>query len=341
MNITPLNFAGTSQESPPAPGLLVIGGEYGKGQKLRSIETFGFENCTTPGLPETRYGLGSFVTPTEPKKQQLAVCGGWWEGKPYSTDCLTLNATTGQWERGNFNNGVLGEGVRGVIDMEKQKQGIFIVHSRTISWLQHNNLTWSPGPVYPTSLMASAECGCRLTEKSFVTFHSNEGHNVREYSTEEKEWKPKDTWQGTTTKRWGPGCGATNYHLVVAGGVSSWDVVLSTVEVYVIESKAHLIGGDMKQARAFFNIIPVGTSQLRLLAIGGRNATSILKSSEWWEEENNMWGEGLSLSTGRSSFGVVLALATETCTKVQPPPHSCPLSNGSLCEFPAVSGQCS
>ena len=235
-------------------------------------------------------------------------------------------------------------------EVDQLRQGIFLVHSRSISWLPHNSLKWEPGPLYPNSLMASAECGCRLNKKSFVTFHSNDGHNVREFAIRESlkpeetweengKWQPEDTWQGTTTKRWGPGCGATNYHLVVAGGVSSWDVVLSTVEVYVIESKAHLIGGDMKQARAFFNIVPIGTSQLRLLAIGGRNSTSILKSSEWWEEEDNRWGEGLSLSTGRSSFGVVLAQASQTCTKIQPPPHSCPLSNGLRCEFPAVPGQ--
>ena len=39
-------------------------------------------------------------------------------GKPNSADCLTLNITSGQWERGVFINGLLGEGVRGVINME-------------------------------------------------------------------------------------------------------------------------------------------------------------------------------------------------------------------------------
>ena len=107
-------MAGTSLEPPPPPGLLVMGGQSAERQ-LTSVETFGFENCTIPPLPETRYGFGSFITPTQ--KPQLAVCGGWWMGKPNSTDCLTLNVTSGQWERGTVTNGLLGDGVRGVINI--------------------------------------------------------------------------------------------------------------------------------------------------------------------------------------------------------------------------------
>ena len=327
------DFAGKSLQPPPPPGLIILGGQS-KYEQLASIETFGFEDCTIPQLPETRYGLGSFVTPTEYKK--LAVCGGWWEGKPHSTDCLTLNTTNGQWERGTFTNGLLGEGVRGVIDMKEQ--GIYVVHSRTISKLPPNSAIWSAGPVFPTSLMSSAECGCKLTENTFVTIHTNEGRNVREYSTTDQDWKSETLWPSTTTKRWSPGCGATGYHLVVAGGVSSWDEVLSSVEVFVIESKALKRGGNMKRSRAFFNIIPVGTAQLRLLAIGGRDGRSILKSSEWWEEEDNQWGEGFSLSMGRSSFGVVLAPASLACTQIEPPPHSCPVNNGQSCVFSTEAG---
>ena len=331
------DFAGKSLQPPPPPGLIILGGQS-KYEQLASIETFGFEDCTIPQLPETRYGLGSFVTPTEYKK--LAVCGGWWEGKPHSTDCLTLNTANGQWERGTFTNGLLGEGVRGVIIMEDH--GIYVVHSRVTSFLAQGNDTWTAGPVFPTSVMSSAECACNLTKNSFVTIHTNEGHNVREYSTSKivgdrvGGWEVDSLWPSTTTKRWSPGCGATGYHLVVAGGVSGWDEVLASVEVFVIESKALLRGGKMKHARAFFNIMPVGTSQLRLLAIGGRDGLSTLESTEWWEEEDNVWGEGFSLSMGRSSFGVVLAPAYLACTEVEPPPHSCPAANsGHSCCFPS------
>ena len=74
-NISATPKLGVSQEPPSPPGLLVLGGQTKEGPSS-SVETFGFENCTIPPLPESRYGFGSFLTPTEPP--QLAVCGGWW-----------------------------------------------------------------------------------------------------------------------------------------------------------------------------------------------------------------------------------------------------------------------
>merc|ERR1719239_2021883 len=146
---------GTSLEPPPPPGLLLLGGQSTERQ-LTSIETFGFENCSIPSLPETRYSFGSFIAPTEPP--QLAVCGGWWMGKPHSTDCLTLNVTSNQWERGTFTNGLLGDGVRGVINMEGE--GVFVVHSSVISVLAHGSSSWVAGPAFPTT----AECGVQSAE---------------------------------------------------------------------------------------------------------------------------------------------------------------------------------
>ena len=128
-------------EPSPPPGLLLLGGQSTDGQ-LTSIETFGFENCAIPPLPETRYGFGSFIVPTQ--KPQLAVCGGWWMGKPISSDCLTLNVTSGQWERGAFTNGLLGDGVRGVIYIEGQ--GVFVVHSSGILVLPPGSNSWVGGP---------------------------------------------------------------------------------------------------------------------------------------------------------------------------------------------------
>ena len=224
-------------EPPPPPGLLLLGGQSSEGQ-LTSIETFGFETCTIPPLPETRYGFGSFIVPTYPP--QLAVCGGWWMGKPNSSDCLTLNVTSSQWERGTFTNGLLGDGVRGVINMEGQ--GVFLVHSTGISFLAPGSKTWDAGPAFATS----AECGCNISGTSFVTIHMSDTHNVREYSVTdgEAEPEPKDSWPSLSTKRRAPGCGATSYHLVVAGGVSGLDDVLTSVEVFHIATKSLRRGGS-------------------------------------------------------------------------------------------------
>ena len=318
-------------EPPPPPGLLLLGGQSSEGQ-LSSIETFGFENCSVPPLPETRYGFGSFIAPTQPP--QLAVCGGWWMGKPNSTDCLTLNVTSGQWERGTFRNGLLGDGVRGVINIEGE--GIFVVHSFGISVLTPGSDSWVAGPEF----LASAECSCNISSTSFVTIHMNDTHNVREYSVSngEAELKPLDSWPSLLTKRHGPGCGATSYHLVVAGGGSGWDEVLTTVEIFHIESRALRRGADLRQARAFFHIIPVGSTHPRLLAIGGQNGSTAVDTSEWWEAEEDSWEEGPPLSTGRSTFAALMAPPHLVCSEVDLPAHSCPASQntGQTCVFTTV-----
>ena len=304
-----------------------MGGQSAERQ-LTSVETFGFENCTIPSLPETRYGFGSFITPTQ--KPQLAVCGGWWMGKPNSTDCLTLNVTSGQWERGTFTNELVGDGVRSVINMEGQ--GIFMVHSSVMSFLAPGSRSWVAGLVFPTS----AECGCNVSSLSFVTIHMNDTHNVREYSVTNGEVEPQpiDSWPHLLTKRRGLGCGATSHHLIVAGGVSGWGEVLTSVEVFHIASKALRRGGNLQQARAYFKIIPVGSTHPRLLAVGGVGATSTVDTSEWWEEEDDSWEEGPTLSTGRSGFSAVMAPPHLVCTQENPPAHSCPgVDNNQTCLF--------
>ena len=68
---------------------MVIGGRESGSNAISinatsSIKMVGFDNCSVPDLPEARYHHGSFVT----SWGSLAVCGGWWDGKPASSDCL-------------------------------------------------------------------------------------------------------------------------------------------------------------------------------------------------------------------------------------------------------------
>ena len=149
------------------------------------------------------------------------------------------------------------------------------------------------------------------------------------------EVEAEDLWPSLETKRRGPACAATMEHLIVAGGVSGWHEVLDSVEVFHIESKALRRGGHLRQPRAFFKVIPVGTKHPRMLAVGGQNETSILGTTEWWEEEDNDWEEGPSLSTERSSFAAILAQSDLVCSGETPPLHSCPLvENNQTCLFP-------
>ena len=319
-------------EPPQASGFLLLGGQS-KEEQLTSVETFGFESCTIPSLPETRYSFGAFLIPTKP--QMMAVCGGWWMGKPNSSDCLTLNVTSGQWERGTFANGVLGDAVRGVINIEGE--GVFMVHNEGISVLGVGNMSWVTGPIFSTP----AECGCKISSTSFVTIHLHDTYNVQEYIVKDGEAQPepKGTWPSLLTKRTGPGCGATKHHLVVAGGVSDFDEVLTSVEVFQLSSKSLFLGGrggNLRTARAFFQIIPLGSTRPRLLAVGGHDANSTLDTSECWVEEENSWEDGLRLSTGRADMGVLVAPPHLVCAEVDSPPaHSCPAAENSeeTCTF--------
>ena len=324
---------GTSLEHRSPSGLLLLGGQSTE-EQLASIETFGFEDCTIPPLPETRYGLGSFIIPTQPP--QLAVCGGWWMGKPISSDCLTLNVTSGQWERGTFNNGLHEDGVRGLVDIEGH--GIYAIHSTGMLFLAPASKSWVAGPAFQTS----AVCGCKVSSTNFVTIHMSDTNNVREYSVSnggEARPLPKDVWPNLLTKRRGPGCSATPYHLVVAGGVSAWDEVLTSVEVFHIATKALKKGGNLQQARAYFQVIPVGSTHPRLLAVSGQNGISTVDTTEWWNEEENSWEDGPSLSKGRSNFAALLAPPHLVCSEIDPPAHSCPAAQGETCVFPTVEGR--
>ena len=323
-------FLGKSLEPPSPPGLVLLGGQSGEGQ-LTSVETFGFGNCTIPPLPETRYAFGSFTAPTQPP--QLAVCGGWWMGKPNSTDCLTLNVTSGQWERGTFTNGLFGDVVRGVVEVEGQ--GVFVVHNNGISFLAPFSDTWVTGPMFPVT----AECACKVRSTSFVTIHLDDTRNVQEYFVIDgrAELKTEGSWPNLLSKRQGPGCGATSHNLVVAGGIYGHEV-LATVEVIHLETKALRRGGNLRQPRAFFQMIPVGLTHPRLMAIGGHNGTSASRTSEWWEEEENSWEDGPDIATERFNFAAQMAPPNLVCSEVAPPAHSCPAGQipGQACLFTAT-----
>ena len=94
----------------------------------------------------------------------------------------------------------------------------------------------------------------------------------------------------------------------------------------------------MTQARAFFSIIPVGSTHPRLLAIGGRGETSTLQTSEWWEEEEDRWQEGPPLSTGRSSFSAVMAPPHHVCSEIDLNTHTCPGDgDAQTCSLPTMT----
>ena len=282
---------------------------------LSSIEPFGFEDdkCFIPRLPETRYGFAAFKT----SQNQLAVCGGWWEGKPISSDCLTLDTKKSEWVRGSFEGSLFGKGVRGVASFEDH--GTYIFHSWTTSFLQNGANSFDLGPESPVAI----ECACKVSESSFVIIGSVDKINVLEYTITNQRWEEDETWPEMKFKRKGPGCAATSQYLLVAGGVTEQGEVLASVEIYNLDFKSLGRATNMTSPRSFFNLVPVGLVRPRLLAIGGRDENSWISSTEFFEEEDNQWEEGPQLGTGRSDFASIMIEGNLGCTD-NVPSYTCP-----------------
>ena len=283
-----------------------MGGQSEAGP-LSRVESFGFEDdCEIPNLPEARYGFAAFKT----FSNQLAVCGGWWEGKLNTTDCLLLDTEKGQWVRGAFEGNLHGEAVRGVASFEDH--GIYVSHSRRTSQIEHKSTTWTLGPEPPVEV----ECACKVSISSFVVVGRSDVH---EYSITKKLWEDKENWPSLTVERRGVGCAATLKHLVVAGGVTNQGGVLSSIEVYGLRSKKKNedIAADMVIPRSFFSLVLVGQTQPRLLAIGGRSTTTWISTSEYLDEEGKYWEAGPSLQEGRSNFGSLMIEGDYVCSSIK------------------------
>ena len=80
----------------------------------------------------------------------------------------------------------------------------------------------------------------------------------------------------------------------------------------------------MAQARAFFTLVPVGETFIRLLAVGGEGENGVsLKTTEWWNQDESEWEEGPVLDNPRSSLAASLVPAKLVCGS---------LANGTFCQ---------
>ena len=124
--------------------VLVTGGRSTTSSEILGAEN---ENCLVPKLPELRVGHTTFVL----NSGQVATCGGWWAGKPTSSDCLLLNRTSKQWER-SILGGLKGDEVVGSVTTIF---GVYAFHFNSISFLLKDTFDWIDGPKPPTTIECS------------------------------------------------------------------------------------------------------------------------------------------------------------------------------------------
>ena len=303
-------------------GVILIGGMDSNYRDISNVEVLGLENCSVPELPEWRYNHGSFIT----WWGALAVCGGQYNSRPTSSDCLVLNTTTKQWEHGVLNN-LLGSKVVGVASIGV---GTYIVHTATISFLPTDELRWIAGPSPPDFV----ECAAKVSEESFFIFTTNT--SVRQFDSSTEDWSADGTWPNLQVQRFGPGCATLGDKSIVAGGRNLRNDLLKSVEIIFLNSKTLGKGEDMQRPREIFNLVAVGNT---LMALGGyNNDTSI----EVWEETVERWREAsMSLVLSRMSFSAVAITDDSICLDDPLPPHSCPTVDGDECVFPFTNGRLS
>merc|ERR1719192_589508 len=148
-----------SHPLPITRGILMIGGLESGSNATSAVEVIGFENCSVPDLPEARFDHGSFMTPWG-----LSVCGGTWAGKPWSSDCLVLNRTSKQWERGILGP-LLGETVVAVVELSA---GTYLVHPENSSFLPSPERHRIAGPKHPEEV----QCATGISTDSFLVTSS-------------------------------------------------------------------------------------------------------------------------------------------------------------------------
>ena len=256
----------------------------------------------------------------------LAVCGGWWGGRPLSSDCLVLNTTSKQWERGLLGS-VFGDAVLGVITTDV---GTFMVHQATSSFLPSGEREWIAGPNPPDWV----QCATGISVTSFLAFGRK---SVRQFDSSiagpnsDEGWLADGEWPNLQVERFGPGCATLDDMSIVAGGRNGWSELLKSVEIIFLASRSLGKAKDMLKPRSNFNLIALGTM---VLAVGGDNETSI----EMWEGVGEPWKEAsMSLENPRSSFSA-LTSTSSVCSAGPLPPHSCPTVDGDTCVFPFTNG---
>ena len=315
-----------SQENitlPQSWGFVLLGGLDSSDNGLSSVEVVGLDKCTVPHLPELRYNHGSFLT----EWGALATCGGYWAGKPWSSDCLVLNSTSRQWER-DVLGPLLGEYVLGVIILES---GTYMIHNTTSSFLPSSHQDWIAGPSPPEK----AECATKISASSFLVFSSTSAHQFDSNvagPTNAMGWLDDAGWPDLKEERHGPACATLGSLCVVAGGRDALDEVLKSVEIIFLETKALENAQDMLKPRHHFSLVVLGTT---LLAFGGSNETSI----ELWEGEGKSWKEAsISLANARRQFSA-LSYSDLECVDGSWPAHSCPTVDEDACVFPFTNGR--
>lgn len=197
---------------------LVIGGIISRYENpiKTNVEQYPSTDCKIPALPEPRYDHVSFAT----GDGTVVTCGGRNRDNQLR-DCLALNATSRQWQRGVIGN--LDE-ARIYASAVTMPVGVFVLGGNWLNgrgwafeeesteekslFLKSGTTNWVKGPTLPMKFKYG--CTLSISKNKFLMIS---GWNLREFDTSiegptsDAGWSPENTYPELQDKRHGSyGC---------------------------------------------------------------------------------------------------------------------------------------
>ena len=172
-----------------------------------------------------------------------------------------------------------------------------------------------------------------------MVFGGDDTRDVRQYTPDKEAPTSSSGWESWPRKldvgRQSPACAVMAGKVIIAGGISSNNGPLATVEVLDIASRSIGPGTQMSSPRSHFALVVLNLKQPRLIALG--HSTT---NTEWTlDPVHGSWTQGHTLAANRYEAAAVV-VAKGTCFSEPFPATSCPTVNGGACIFPFSYGQC-
>ena len=116
--------------------------------------------------------------------------------------------------------------------------GIYLIHKDSSAFLARTAMSWIAGPQPPIKV----QCATGLEDGSFMVFGGDYKRDVRQYKPDKDAPTSSTGWESWPRKldvgRQSPACAVMAGKAIIAGGMSSSNVPLATVEVLDIASRS-------------------------------------------------------------------------------------------------------
>ena len=180
--------------------------------------------------------------------------------------------------------------------------GIYLIHKDSSAFLAPTAMSWIAGPAPPIEV----QCATGLEDGSFMVFGGEDMKDVRQYKPNKDAPTSSSGWESWPRKldvgRQSPACAVMAGKAIIAGGISSNNVPLATVEVLDIASRSIGPGVPMSSPRSHFALVVLNLKQPHLIALGH----STTNTEEIMDPLYGTWTQGPTLAANRYEAAAVV-----------------------------------